>query len=269
MKLRFTPLQRDVLAAEAPESAAADRFAGVGDVGGMPVVCCGLHSQLPVVAAAVKAAKPDARVAYCMTDEASLPLALSDLAAACVEAGLVDTTLTCGQAFGGGIETVTLHSALVAARTLAHADVAIVAIGPGVVGTASVLGHGGVAQGESLNAAAAVGGDPIAVLRMSFADERERHRGVSHHTLAALGRIALAPVTVPVPALSPEQGAIVDAKLAEAGVWARHARVDVQAGALPDTRGVRLRSMGRSADDDPVFFASAAAAGRVAADRIA
>lgn len=269
MKLRYTPLQRDVLAVESQESPHHAALSGAGDLAGMPVVCCGLHSHIPLVAAAIKEQVEDARVAYCMTDEAALPLALSDLVPACRAAGLLDATITCGQAFGGDYEAVTLHSALLAARHVAGAQVAIVAIGPGVVGTGSSFGHGGVAQGEAVNAAATLGGRPVVVLRMSFADARERHRGVSHHTTIALARVALAPAVVPVPVLPDAQAALVNASLDQAGVWLRHARVDVPAGPpLPDTRGVPAKSMGRTPEDDPAFFAAAAAAGYAAASML-
>jgi hypothetical protein len=268
MKLRYTPLQRDVLCAEAPESPHHDVLAEALDVGGMPVVCCGLLSQVPLVAAAVREARPWARVAYCMTDQAALPLALSDLVASCREAGLLDTTVTCGQAFGGEIEAVTLHSGLLAARHVARADVAIVGIGPGIVGSASPFGHGGVAQGEAINAAASVGARPVAVMRVSSTDERERHRGVSHHTLTALGRVALAPAAVAVPHLEGAFAALVERQAEEAGLWARHTRADVAEEPLPGLRGVEVRSMGRSPADDPEFFAAAAAGGRVAAEML-
>jgi hypothetical protein len=270
MKLRYTPLQRDVLAVESQESPHHAALEEADDVAGMPVVCCGLHSQLPLVAAAVKRARPGARVAWCMTDGAALPLAVSDLVPACAAAGLVDLTVTCGQAFGGDLEAVTLHSGLVAAHLIGAADVAITGMGPGVVGTGTVLGHGGVAQGEALNAAAAVGGRGVAALRVSFADERERHRGVSHHTLVALSRIALARSTVAVPRLPETELAQVESDLASAGVWDLHERADAGDGyALPDTRGVECRSMGRTPADDPAFFAAAAAAGTVAAEMLA
>jgi hypothetical protein len=269
MKMRYTPLQRDVVCAEAQEGPRHADLERADDVVGMPVVCCGLHSQLPLVAAAIKAEAPEALVVYVMTDGAALPLALSELVPACVASGLVDKTVTCGQSFGGDIESVTLHSGLLAARIVAEADVAVVAIGPGIVGTGTVFGHGGVSQGEAVNAAGAVGGLPVAVLRLSFADERARHRGVSHHTLSALGRVAFARATVAVPALPPEQAGVLEGALADAGVWDRHARVDVEAGPLPDMRGVRVRTMGRGVSDDPAFFAAAAAAGTVAGRMLA
>jgi hypothetical protein len=267
MKLRYTPLQRDVLAAEAPESAAHALLEDAVDLGGMPVVCCGLHSQVPLAAAAIKERFPAARIAYVMTDQAALPFALSDLMAASVDAGLVDVTVSCGQAFGASIEAVNLHSGLVAARLVGNADVAIVAIGPGVVGTDTALGHGGVALAEAVNAVAALGGRPVAALRVSFADTRERHRGVSHHSLVALSRLALAPAVVAVPGLPTEIASRVDADLERSGVWDRHRRVDVEC-AIPDLRGVVVRSMGRSVDDDPAFFLAAVAAGAVAADML-
>lgn len=267
MKMRYTPLQRDVLAVESPESPHHATMSVAENIAGMPVVCCGLHSQAPLVAAAIKDTNPTLRVAYCMTDHAALPLAFSDIVRASVSAGLFDATVTCGQAFGGQYEAVNLHSGLLAAHSVVLADVAIVAVGPGIVGTATPFGHGGIAQGEALNAVAALGGTPIACLRVSFADTRARHRVVSHHTLAALARIALAPCLVAVPSLAEEYAQQLEAALANAGVWSRHERAEAVAGSVapPDMRGVAVSTMGRAFADDPAFFAAAYAAGEIAA----
>jgi hypothetical protein len=264
MKLRYTPMQRDVLAVESPESPDHDIMAKAESLLGMPVVCCGLHSHVPLVAAAVKHADPSLRVAYCMTDSASLALPLSDNIRAAVSAGLLDSTITCGQAFGGQLEAVNLHSGLLAARHVVRADVAVVAIGPGVVGTTTPFGHGGVAQGEAVNAVAALAGTPIAVLRMSFADTRERHRVVSHHTLTALTRIALAEAIVAVPLLPDSFAEQVDAVLDDAGVISGHRCVSAP-GVPPDLRGVSVATMGRGPAEDPAFFSAAYAAGEIAA----
>lgn len=267
MKLRYTPMQLDVLSVEEPASPHASTMRCATDARGLPVVCCALHSQIVHAAAAVKRADPRARVAYVMTDGASLPLALSQLVRDCASAGLLDVTITAGQAFGGELEAVNLHSGLLAARHVAHADVALVAIGPGVVGTATPFGHGGVAQGEAVNAAACVRAEPVVAVRMSFADPRPRHTPVSHHTLTALSRVALAPARVALPALPPEQASAVERALTCAGVWDRHTAeaTSVTSQELPDTCGVTVSTMGRSPADDPAFFAAAAAAGEVAA----
>jgi hypothetical protein len=139
-------------------------------------------------------------------------------------------------------------------------------MGPGIPGTATPFGHSGIAQGQALNAAYALGGTPIAVLRLSFADGRARHVPVSHQTITALGRVALAPVLVPVPVLGDSMGAALDTALDASGIWARHERREMRFGELPDTRGVQTRTMGRSAENDPAFFFAAAAAGRLAAE---
>lgn len=265
MKLRYTPLQRDVTVVEEPASGHHEVMAQARDIGGMPVVCCGLHSQVALVAAAVKDRIHDARVVYVMTDEAALPLAVSRLVPQLLEVGLLDATVTAGQAFGGQTEAVNLYSALLAARHVLMADVTIVAIGPGIPGTATPFGHSGIAQGQALNAVHSLGGVPIAALRLSFADERPRHVPVSHQTLTALGAVTLAPALVPVPVLDAPLGSAVDEALGGAGLWDRHERRSIDVGPMPDTRGVEIRTMGRSLADDPAFFFASAAAGVLAA----
>ena len=182
MKARYTSLQTDVGSSEEHWTDLAD----VTSIDGMPVVAAALHSQVPAVAAAFKRARPDLRLAYVMTDGAALPLALSDLVWQLRERDLLDATVTCGHAFGGDYEAVSVYSALAVARHIIHADAAIVAMGPGIVGTATRLGFSGIEVGSVLDAAIGLGGVPIACLRVSFADPRERHRGLSHHSATAL-----------------------------------------------------------------------------------
>src|SRR5437867_2163889 len=75
----------------------------------------------------------------------------------------------------------------------------------------------------ALNAAGVLGGRPVAALRVSFADPRERHRGVSHHSLTALGRVALLPAHVAVPVIEDEgQRTAVWAALRGSGLEGRH-----------------------------------------------
>lgn len=265
MKLRYTPLQRDVTVVEEPASGHHEAMAEARELGGMPVVCCGLHSQIALVAAAVKDRMPDARVAYLMTDEAALPLAVSRLVPRLLDVGLLDSTITVGQAFGGQTEAVNLYSGLLAARCVLNADVTIVAIGPGIPGTATPFGHSGIAQGQALNAAHSLGGAAIAALRLSFADERPRHVPVSHQTLTALGVVALRRSLVPVPVLDEPLGAAVSAALDRGGVCDGHDCRAIEVGPLPDSRGVEVRTMGRAFSDDPAFFMASAAAGILAA----
>ena len=260
VKARYTPAQAVVLGADEPDSPSYDALSGPEplDPPGLPVVVADLHSSLPAVVAGVLADRPAARVAYVMTDGGALPLWFSRTVAALRD--VLCGTVTVGQAFGGDLEAVTLHSGLLAAARVLGADVAIVTQGPGNLGTGTAWGFSGVAAGEAVNAAAAVGGRPVATLRMSTADPRPRHRGVSHHSTTAYGRVALAPADVVVPA---SYAAMVDP-----APFARH-RVCVvdDDGLLEALRAspADLSTMGRGLDDDPVAFLAAAAAGRHAA----
>src|SRR5438105_10591829 len=163
------------------------------------------------------------RVVYVMQDGGALPAWFSRTCAVLREAGWLAATVTTGQSFGGDLETVTVHTGLLAARHVLGADIAVVAQGPGNLGTGTRWGFSGVAAGEAVNAVAVLGGRPVASLRVSQADPRMRHRGVSHHSLTAYGRVALARADVVVPVLGGEFGASVEAEASRLG--SRHAIV--------------------------------------------
>jgi len=238
----------------------------------MPVVVADLHSALPAVVAGIRADRPGARVVHVMTDGGALPAWFSRTVAGLRAAGWVKACITTGQAFGGDLEAVSLHTGLLAARQVCGADVAVVVQGPGNLGTGTRWGFSGVAAGEALNAAVALRGRPVAALRVSGVDPRERHRGVSHHSLTAYGRVALVAADVPVPRL-PEHLAALDARVAQQVAVlgppeGRHRLVPVPtAGLLEALRAcpVPLSTMGRGLDDDPAAFLASAAAGRHAA----
>jgi hypothetical protein len=271
VKLRYTPWQTEVLASEEPGSPHHHALEEASDIGGMPVVACGLHSQIAGVAAGIKAALPGARVGYLMTDGAALPIAWSKLVARLREQRLIDATCTCGHAFGGEYEAINVYSGLATLRLVAGADVAVVAMGPGVVGTGTALGFTAIEQGQVLDAAGALGGFSIACLRICWADERPRHRGLSHHTLTALTLAARERATVVVPELPEHQLRPVIERLTEAGVPGRHdvVRGDGRPGlALLEDHGLEVPSMGRPMRDFPELHLAAAAAGGTAAARL-
>jgi len=269
MKLRYTPHQLNVLSVEAQESPYHKIMETRDSLEGVPVVCCGLHSQVPLVAAAIKKAMPSLIVGYVMDDAASLALPLSKVLAQSVDAGLIDLTVSTGQAFGGEIEAINLHSGLLAAVHVGGCDVVITAVGPGIAGTGTPFGHGGVAQGEAINAAASLGGAAIACLRMSQADQRERHLGISHHSLTALARIALAPATIAIPHLDENcpVSETVEHEINELPNQVGHVAIQLDEPFYdPEAlMGVKVKTMGRDYDQDPIFFEAAAAAGAVAA----
>jgi hypothetical protein len=220
------------------------------DLGGMPVVCCTLHSQV----AAACAGLAGRRVFYVQLPGGALPLALSDALRALKGGGLVEVTAGVGPCFGGDLQAVSTASALAWAAAAGY-EAAVCAVGPGIVGTGSRLGHGGLNAAHAANAAAALSGAPVMAVRVSHGDPRERHQGVSHHTRAAL-ELCSDRVRVAWPA---------DLKAPD---WLP-VRQDVDVSGWREAcAGLPLEHMGRSPDEDPWFFASAFAAGKLARDLI-
>jgi hypothetical protein len=258
MKLRYTPLQSDVLAVEAPESPHHEAMRDAASVEGMPVLAASLHSQLLPAVVGVRMAAPSARIAYVLTDGGALDAALSDTVRRLRELGWLDTVITVGHAVGGDLEAVNVYSGLIAAHIVARADVAIVGMGPGVVGTATAFGTTALELGLTLNAAASLGGRPIAVVRMSAGDDRDRHAGVSHHAMTALLRVALARADVPVP--RGHAGDLDEIRMLHTVIEIDAERVLPVLDEASDV-GLVASHMGRGPQTDRLFFLAAGAAG--------
>jgi len=210
----------------------AEEDGGLADeLDGLPVVLCTVHSQVAPAWAALR----EVRVAYVQVAGGALPLGLSDTVRALEWAGAVSVA----PCFGGDARCVSVATALLWAA--ARADAAICSVGPGIVGTGTRFGHGAVSLAEAANVTGALGGWPVLAARVSDADARERHRGLSHHTEEVLD-LTVTDVEVS----SPEDGA----------------------GWQEACAGLPLSHMGRGAEEEPSHFAAAYGAGRLAAERI-
>lgn len=270
VKARYTPLQTMVLGVDEQESPHHHLLADADSIDGMPVVVADLHSAVPAILCGLYAEThlhPHVKVAYVMTDGGALPAAFSRTIDGLRRAGWVSGVVTVGQAYGGDLEAVNVHTGLLAARLVLDADVAIVAQGPGNLGTGTRWGFSGTSAGEAINAAHTLGGRPVASLRVSEADARQRHRGVSHHSITAYTQVALVPADLPVPLLGGAIGASIAATADRmtAATVGRLRRVDVPVDGLDEALAgspVPLRTMGRSPAEDRAAFIAAAAAGR-------
>ena len=239
MKLPYTPLQHAVRHAE-------EDGARLESLRGLPVVCCSLHSQ---VAPACAGLGEGLRVAYVQVPGGALPVSLSDTVRALRERRLVETSVAVGACIEGDVSCVSTAAAFVWAAEEGY-DAVVCSIGPGIVGTASPWGHGGLAVAESVQTAAVLEGRPVLAVRYSEGDPRERHRGLSHHTRAVLALAGQAEVGWPEGLEVPEE--LEDAVVVDVSGWEKACA------------GLPLAHMGRGPGDDPWFFAAAFAAGRLA-----
>ncbi|MDD4752250.1 MAG: DUF3866 family protein [Desulfitobacteriaceae bacterium] len=265
MKLRYTPQQVKVLSVEEEYAGWSEVFNGFSSLEGFPVVLFPLHSCLSPVALSFKTARPRTKIAYIMIDGAALPAWFSETVHELKEKGFIESVITAGHAFGGDLEAVNIYSALIAAKEIVKADAAVVGMGPGNVGTGTKWGFSGVQLGEAINAVNILGGQPIFCPRISFADQRPRHRGISHHTLTVLTKIALSPAVVVLPYLGDDEKKIFLKKQVEENrINEKHTVVWEygQAGLEKiKEEGLIVSSMGRDLKENEEFFLTACAAG--------
>ncbi len=266
MKLRYTPAQTDVLAVEAQESPHHEIMASARSLDQTPVIATSLHSQLVPALCGLREHNSEAVVVYVMTDGAALDAGYSNTLRRLRELGWLAGVITTGHAVGGDLEAVTLHSGLLAARHVLDADLVVAGVGPGVVGTGTPFGTTALDLGTISLATTSLGGRSIVCVRLSEADPRPRHQGLSHHVVSALGWVA--------PSVDHGDACIVvptgwGSRVAvEVGSWrvVEHDAADVLS-RLREAAKLNLSSshMGRGPDEDALFFESAAAAGSYAA----
>lgn len=222
MKLRYTPMQINCLAAEAQESPHHEVFNSFESLDGMPIIVGTLHSMLAPAAYALKNLEPKLRIVYIMTDGGALPIWLSDTARYLSGKGIICGTVTCGNAFGGDIECINIYTALIAAKEILKADTAIVCMGPGIAGTDTRYGFSGIEQSYIIDAVNNLGGKAIAIPRISFSDSRSRHYGISHHTRMTLGKLCCTRAYVALPELDEEKASVIKGQLDSSGILSRH-----------------------------------------------
>jgi hypothetical protein len=254
MKLNYTSLQHPVEPVESrfrapetrsiPPTSLTDRN---GPVGVLP-----LHGHLAPAAWAAAQARPGVRVGYVQTGGGALPGSMSRDVAELRERGLLCGHITASPSYGGEYEALSTVGALDAAAGALAWDAILVGPGPGIIGSDTEFGHGGLAALDSAHAALSLRLPTIVSPRLSSADPRERHSGLSHHTATVLD-LLLAPVTVAVPA-----GADLDLGAHRAASVA----VDPDAYAAS---GLPTTTMGRSIEEDRLFFEAPLAAGHLIA----
>lgn len=263
MKCRYTPFQLKVFAAEEENSPAHDVFRNFDNLNGFPIIVGTLHSMLAPVAATLKYLKNDIKIAYIMTDAAALPIVFSDTVFQLKEKKLIDTTITVGHAFGGDIETVNIYNGIIAAKAITNCDIAIVCMGPGIVGTGTPYGFTGIEQGQILDIVNDFGGFSIGIPRISFSDERDRHYGISHHSLTVFSKITKTRCEFVLPILSDNRKKIIYRQIENLKINEKHNIIELDASIFIkaiDHFKLTVKTMGREYKDDSSFFLTCAAA---------
>lgn len=228
-----------------------------GKLASISVAVLPLHGHLAPAAWAAAEAAPGLRVGYVQTAGGALPGSLSRDVKQLRGRGLLSGHITAAPAYGGEHEALSVVGALDAAGELGW-DAILVGPGPGIIGSDTAFGHGGMAALDSAHAALSLGMPTLISPRLSSSDPRDRHRGLSHHTRTVLG-LLLAPVDVAVPEGESEIAAALSDEVGERHKL-RSAPADLSGYATSD---LPRRTMGRDLEDDPLSFAAPLAAGRI------
>jgi hypothetical protein len=270
MKLNYTPLQHavDPVEPEAEDDQAAERP--------MPVLVIGLHGQLAPALWAASEARPGIRIGFVQTPGGALPATLSGDVRKLQERGLLAGHIAAGPVHGAQHEAISVAGALdAAARTLGW-DACVAGPGPGILGSASRLGHGGMAALDTAHAALALGLPTLLAPRLSGGDTRPRHRGLSHHSRTVL-ELLLGTVRVPVPEAAtdgwplggdgnPATGEEALAELIEMTKDRHDLSVHMIDLEGYGASGLPRSTMGRDLSEDPLFFAAGLASGAALAE---
>lgn len=224
---------------------------------GMVVLIGELHSMLPAAACSLKYILDDIKICYIMTDGGCLISGFSSSLYDLKKKGVINSSVTYGSSSGGDFEAVNIYDALIISRHIAGCDAAIVTMGPGSLGTGTKYGFSGIEQGFAIDAANTLGGVPVYIPRISFADTRCRHYGISHHTITVLSEIAKTRCQVVIPKLCSEKHDIIMSQIMQNNINIRHDLViedsDIVFNALK-YYNVDVSTMGRGLYQDRDFF---------------
>jgi hypothetical protein len=271
MKLRYTPVQHSVLAIEAQESPYHSLFNQAFSLNGQPILLGELHSMIPVTFYVAKVLKPSTKICVIIDDQAALPLMISEQMRM-LKNEKNFTTITVGQAFGGTFEAVTIHSALQFAKMELKADLVMISVGPGVIGTGTTRGFTGMALANWANIIGAFDGQPVWIPRLSFVEKRERHIGISHHTLTPLFQFTYVKSLLPMPYLQQSEKHLLEqqvkkgltrSKVAHEISWAEEDLISPLVVNALQQSPLPVRTMGRGYTDDPAFFLAVGEAVRI------
>lgn len=265
MKMRYSPMQIVTQTMEEQNSPYHEAIKEFKTLSKMPVIVGALHSMLAPAVAIMKYHNPTIKIAYIMSDGASLPISFSKTVRTLKEKKLINSTITYGHAFGGDFEAVNIYTALIGAKEVAKCDLAIVAMGPGIVGTGTQYGFTGLEQGNIVDAVHTLGGKAIGIPRISFSDKRKRHYGISHHFITTFTKITKTSSLISFPNLEDlDKDDLIRKQISANNLNKSHDIAFKNTRNLEDVLNefnLKVSTMGRDYKQDPEFFQAAAAAG--------
>ena len=269
MKLRYTPYQIKCNYPYEKNSEYSNEIEKFKSLDNMIVISGELHSMLVPTAYCLKFLKPDIKITYIMTDGGSLPIDFSFNVNKLKAIDIISSTITYGNSYGGDMEALNIYDALVIAKTILKCDIIIITMGPGAVGTGTKYGFSGIEQGNIIDAVNTFHGIPVVIPRLSFNDLRERHYGISHHTLTVLSEITKTKAYITFPVIETNKMNYIKKQLEEQKINDKHYIKYINSNVLYSAieyYKFRCTTMGRSFSQDREFFLACSCASQYSID---
>lgn len=268
MKMRYTPYQMKCLTAEEETSPYHSIFKKFKSLDNHLFIVASLHSMIAPISAMIKYKNKNIKINYIMTDGGALPLAFSKTVGELKEKEILENTITTGHAFGGDLECTNIYTGLIAAKEILKGDVTIISMGPGIVGTGTQYGFSGIEQGYIIDAINNLGGKPIVSPRIGFKDSRDRHKGISHHTLTVLSKVSNTSSELVLPLLEEEKNNYLMNQIKQLKIEEKHKIIFEDGKDISKALklyNLNTTTMGRGIEDDLEYFISLGAVGNYVA----
>ncbi len=264
MKLRYTPLQMKCFTVEEEDSPYHEKFTNFKSLNSSIYVLGTLHSMLAPLACMMKYINPTLNINYIMTDAGALPMDFSKTVKQLKNKKIINKTITVGHAFGGDLECTNIYTGLIAAKEVLNSDITIITMGPGIVGTGTKYGFTGIEQGYIVDGINTLGGLPVVVPRISFADKRERHKGISHHTITILSEMCKTSANVIFPILDEKKLNILKKQISKYSIDKKHKLIYERGENIEKALKnyeMKVTTMGRDYNADKEYFITLGAVG--------
>ncbi len=271
MKMRYTPLQHSCMATEEQDSPYHGEINNFTSLDGKVFIVGTLHSMLAPIAATIKHSRPDLKINYIMTDAAALPINFSKTVKSLKNKKIIDNTITIGQSFGGDFECINVYTGIITAKEVLDSDITIITMGPGIVGTGTKYGFSGIEQGYIVDAINTLGGKSIVVPRISFRDKRNRHEGMSHHSITVLDEIIKSRTNIILPELEEERSEFIKNQIKDTNIEEKHNITYEDGSGIKDALdhyNMKITTMGRGYEEDKEFFTTLGAVGKGAINSV-
>lgn len=162
-----------------------------------PVIFAILHSMLFPLVKTIKYINPNTNISCVYTYGGAMNANNSFILKRMKESGLINSIITAGECYGGDYESINIVTGILFGFNKLKSDIIVICCGPGVAGSSTFYGFSTFDFIGSIYSVKLLGLFPVLIPRISMADKRERHMGLSMQSISILQALDF-PIDLPV-----------------------------------------------------------------------